>query len=241
MYRYHCENLRKLDQGIKLIQRDLRRYISMEQDESAYIYTRILSHLITCWAEIRVLKLAYERSAFTQDEVQTILSCSSLEHKWITALNIAFCKAYKIGKTGDKDVIIRKLTFTPRSRYIELLDLIQNDLLESIQVRNRVAHGQWCYAFTDDLKEISTDTTAKLRTVNIVNLQLSLKLFRSLSQIIHDLAVSPPTFERDFDVNFRRIEEQTKNLHNRKYQIYKDKMIKKYQRGLARRRQVANS
>jgi len=156
-------------------------------------------------------------------------------------LNIAFCKAYSIEKTNDKDVIIRKLTFTPKSRYIELLNLVQNDLLESIQVRNRVAHGQWCYAFTDDLKEISTDITAKLRTVNIVNLQLSLKLFRSLSQIIHDLAVSPPTFERDFDVNFGRVEEQTKNLHNRKYQIYKNKMIKKYQRGLARRRQVTDS
>ena len=57
-----------------------------------------------------------------------------------------------------------------------------------------------------------------------------------LAFLIHDLAVSPPTFERDFDKNYRLVEENKRNLHKRTYNDYRTKMIAKYQRGLAKRR-----
>ena len=237
MYKQICENLREIQAGIKLVQLDLRQYIAAGKTKNEYIHTKLLSYLITCWVEVRILKLAYEPPAFTQDETIEIISSSTLENMWITALNIAICKASKISKIQDVDTIAHNIAFTARTRYKELIKLIKDDLLESIQVRNRIVHGQWLYAFTDDLMKVSSDITGRLRRENIVILQLRYALFKSLAQIIHDLAVSRPTYERDFDSNYRKIEVQRKNLHHRDVCIYRRKQIEKYQRGLKKRRE----
>jgi len=112
-----------------------------------------------------------------------------------------------------------------------------NELVESNQSRNRIAHGQWQFAFNNDLLGINKDLTAKLRKENIVKLQLRLKMFINLAQIIHDLAVSKTTFTRDFDRNYRIVEEQKQNFHNRNYEDYRKKMIMKRRRGLKRKRE----
>jgi len=109
--------------------------------------------------------------------------------------------------------------------------------VESNQSRNRIAHGQWQFAFNNDLLGINKDLTAKLRKENIVKLQLRLKMFINLAQIIHDLAVSKTTFTRDFDRNYRIVEEQKQNFHNRNYEDYRKKMIMKRRRGLKRKRE----
>lgn len=235
MYKKHCNNLRQLEAAIKLTQRDLRRYISMNIQENEYIYTKIFSYLVTCWAEVCVLKLAYEPNAFTEKEIADILSVSTLENKWITALNVSFCRAYNIKYTNDCDIIESKLPFTHSSRYSALLDLIKNDLVQSIEVRNKIAHGQWLYAFTNDLKNFSQETTKKLRTENIVQIQLRMKLLKSLAKIINDLVVSPKTFIRDFDNHYSNIVQHRNNLHKREYSKYKESMIAKYKRGIDKR------
>lgn len=236
MYKKHCENLRELEDAIKLIQRDLRRYISTEQKKEEYIYTKLLSYLVTCWAEVRILKVAFEPNAYSDKELTEILTVSTLENRWITALNISFCKAYQIRYTNDCDVIESKLPFTNSSRYSALLSLIKNDLVQSIEVRNRIAHGQWLFAFTSDLKNFSQDLTTELRTEDIVKLQLKWSLLKNLAKLIQDLAVSPQTFIRDFDENYKNIEQQKKNLHKREYSKYKQQMIIKYKKGIETRR-----
>lgn len=234
MLHQHHSNLKLIEKAIRLVQRDLRKYISIQDEGGTYVYTKIFSQLISSWSEVRVLKLTNERSVFNADERNDILSARSLRDRWVTAFDIAICKTYKI---QNNIRIINQLPFTPRARYQAIVALIDEDLLETFEVRNRIAHGQWKYAFTNDLRNISTELTGKLHQENIVELQLKYKLFKSLAQIIHDLAVSHPTFERDFDKNFQRIEEQKHNLHNRSYGDYRQKMIDKYQRGIEKRRE----
>ncbi|WP_217587849.1 hypothetical protein [Lentibacillus saliphilus] len=240
MYKQHVQNLASIDGAIKLVQLDLRRYVSTQQENNEYIYTKILSYLVTCWTEVRVLKLAYEPNGFTEVEIAQIISASTLKDKWLKALNISVCKAYQLNFTDDIEEIKNKLDYTPRMRYTELVKLIEKDLMLSIEIRNRIAHGQWVYAFTNTLENISSDLTGELRTENIVKLQLRIKLFISISIIIHDLAVSPPTFEQNFDKNFKKVEQQVKNLHKRSYEDYKDRMIQKYRRGIQKRRNLLN-
>jgi hypothetical protein len=241
LYTKHVQNLASIDSAIKLVQLDLRRYISTQQESNEYLYTKILSYLVTCWTEVRVLKLAYEPNTFTGVEIAQIISASTLKDKWKTALNISVCKAYQLSFTEDVEEIKNKLDYTPRMRYSELLKLIENDLMLSIELRNRIAHGQWKYAFTNNLGSISNDLTKELRTENIVKLQLKIKLFITISEIIHDLAVSPPTFEQNFDKKYKKVEQQVKNLHKRNYNDYKHKMIQKYKRGIQKRRGILNS
>lgn len=156
--------------------------------------------------EVKVLKVIYEYNAFTDSEIGTILN-ATLQDKWVLALNFAICKAYGVPVINESEVIKSRLSFTSRLRYLELLRIIKEIFTKSIEVRNRLAHGQWEYAFTNDLKNISSAITGRLKTERIINLQLNIKLFKSLAELINSLAVSPLTFERDFDLHYSRIEQ----------------------------------
>lgn len=229
MYQNHCSNLREVENGINVIERDLRHSISTGNVNNEITHTRILSHLITCWAEVRVHKLIYEDQAFSNSEIAQIIAHGvTLENKWIKALNISYVKAHNLNLLTP---IETQLFGEDLRRYSEIKKLINNDLLSSIQVRNRIAHGQWKIAFSSSLKSVSNDLTTRISQENIVSLQLKRNLLDGLARLIHDLAVSPPTFIRDFNRNFNFIEENKRNLHKRSYTNYKLKMVQKYQRG----------
>jgi hypothetical protein len=227
-----------LEKAIKTVQRTLRNYISTDERLNVNIHTKILSHLINSWAEVRVLKLVYESGAFDDQEKKDILTCEGVKERWQKALDLAFCKAFNVNQSNIDSSTV---DYTARSRRLALLGIIHADLLESNQLRNRIAHGQWKYAFSEDLLSVNGSLTHRLRKENIVKLQMKLAMFKSLAQIIHDLAVSKLTFERDFDTNYRRIENQKMNFHNRKYEDYKQKMIVKRGKGLIRKRNFYKS
>jgi hypothetical protein len=222
-----------IERAITSVQRTLRGYIRKDETENIYIYTKILSHLINSWAEIRILKIVYEKHAYSNPEKNRILNAGNAKDRWETALRIAFSKAYNI---PEKNIDNIATPFTRRICYNTLLKLINEDLLSSNQLRNRIAHGQWAYAFNEELTAFQDDLTAKLRQENIVQLQLKYKMFMSLAQIIHDLAVSKPAFERDFDRHYRKVEGQKTNFHNRNYSDYRDMMISKRQKYLQHRK-----
>lgn len=226
------------ERAIKSTQRTLRDFISKDEEKNIYVYTKVLSHLVNTWAEVRVLKLVYEQNAFSDSEKTRIIKSDGAKEKWEKTLKIAFSKRYDV---AIKNINSGRVPITARTRYRMLLELIKKDLLESNQLRNRIAHGQWWYAFNSNLLRINGKLTGILRQENIVRLQLRLKMFISLAQIVQDLAVSKSTFERDFDNNFKIIEEQQRNFHNRRYDDYRAKMISKRRRGLERRNQAKSS
>lgn len=235
-YEYHCENLRALEKAITNIELTLRNYLSIRDEVNSKTYTRILSHLVNSWVEVRLLKLVYEPDAFTDEKKLKILSPKlSLEERWKAALNSSFCKAFSI-KDYRKIVTSPNVQFGARKQYEALNERIEKDLLPSYEVRNRVAHGQWIYAFTTDLLNINEDLMRDINTENILVLQFRLALFKSLAQIIHDLAVSKKTFERDFNDNYKKIEAQLANAKNVSIRDYQEKMVLKKQRGLAKKK-----
>ncbi len=233
MYVEHCQNLLEVENGIKRVELDLRHYISVEDSKNEYTYTKILSQLITCWTEVRILKLIYEDRAFTQAEIDLIIPTrparpATLEDKWKNAMKIAISKAYGLNINLD---IESQLYGDILISYRDITKLISEDLVPSIEIRNRIAHGQWKIAFTGSLRSISTDLTAKIFAENIVSLQMKQNILTGLALLIHDLAVSPPTFERDFRTNYNKIKSNKENLHKRSYIDYKRIMVEKYKRG----------
>jgi hypothetical protein len=227
-----------IERAITSVQRTLRDYVRKDETKNIYIYTKILSQLINSWAEIRILKIVYEKHAYTNSEKTRILSAGNEKERWVTALKISFSKAYKI---PEKNIDNIATPFTNRICYVMLLKLINEDLLNSHQLRNRIAHGQWLFAFNEDLTNFQDDLTAKLRQENIVQLQLKYKMFISIGQIINDLAVSRPAFERDFNRHYRKVEGQKINFHKRTFEDYKRMMISKRQKYLQRRQTLTKN
>lgn len=233
-YRQHCENLRILEKAIRTIQRSLRECVSLDERENTLIHTKILSHLVNSWVEVRLMKLVYECGAFSDSEKTKIIKCKELERKWTTALNVAFCRAFNI--SSPRNINMPTVPFTAQNQYRALLGIIKTDLLESSSIRNRIAHGQWKYAFSENMIKINGKLTSKLGKENILMMQFRLAMFKSLSQIIHDLAVSKPTFQRDFDANYKKIEEQRRNAQNTDYNKYIERMVQKKRKGILRKK-----
>lgn len=222
-----------IERAIKIVQRTLRNCISQNEEVNVYVYTKILSHLVNSWIEVRLLKLINESGAYVKSQEKNILECNSLERRWQLALDFAFCKAYKINsiKKTNKELI----PYTARIQRQALLDLVNKDLLDSNELRNRIAHGQWKYAFTSNYLRINGELTKSLKEENILKIQFRLAMFKSLAQIIHDLAVSKPTFERDFNNNYKVIEEQKRNSHDVDYAEYERRMVSKRIKGLEKK------
>jgi hypothetical protein len=186
------------------------------------------------------MKLIYEIGAFAGAEKTRIIACDALEKKWTKALDIAFCKAFNV---SNPKYVSKQTTvpYSAKTQYSALSSIIKTDLLESNSIRNRTAHGQWKYAFTNDMLKINGALTGKLKKENILKVQFRLAMFKSLAQIIHDLAVSKPTFERDFNANYKRIEEQRRNSLTADYNSYKEKMIAKKKRGIVKRKEAPSN
>lgn len=249
MYKRWCENVTVLEDSIKQIQRDLRLFISRQDITNTYSYTKLLSYLIICWSEARIMKLIYEpeytytnstgtftkNKSFTTAEIENIYSTPQLKDKWLKAVQIAITKHHNIPIDSN---FPNSLPFTSRSRYLEIEDLVSNKLLKSIEIRNRIAHGQWKHAFTNDLKNLSQPHTTALRLENIVSLQQDYKIFKILAQLVHDISSSPATFNRDFDKNYKALEQNKLDLLNRDYNAYEAKLIQKYTRGKIRRNEI---
>ena len=210
-----------LENAISAVQISIKESIRKNEKVKVDTFTRLLAHLVSSWIEVRVLKLIYEPNAFSDDQIKEILKTNVLNERWKKALLFSYSKSFKI---TDPATIQDK-------RYEYLADLISQDFLESNQVRNRLAHGQWRFAFNKDLTAINTDLTKIIEEENIMKLQIKMNIFKDIAQIIHDLTVSKPTFERDFNAYFNRVKENKNHHENRNFEKYKEILIRSHKRG----------
>lgn len=214
-----------LESAISVVQLNIKESIRRNEQSQVDAFTRILAQLVNSWIEVRVLKLIYEPNAFTEDQVEEILNIQVLNAKWKKALFYSYSKSFKI---SDPSKI-------QDDRYKYLSDLINSDFLESNIVRNKLAHGQWKYAFNKELTAINDDITKRVNDENVMKLQIKMKIFKDIAQIIHDLTVSKPTFERDFDKYVSRVKNNKNHYENKNFERYKEILINSHKKGKRRR------
>lgn len=76
-----------------------------------------------------------------------------------------------------------------------------------------------------------------LRQENLLTLKFKAAMIESLCACIHDIVVSKPTFERDFDAHLRHIEQLRTDVQRRDYSTWERQLADKYVRGQADLRQ----
>lgn len=233
LYQFHIANLKEIDHAMKSVAISLRNAISKDDSKTSSSYMRLYSLLLGAWAEVRLKKLIYEPNGFSESERKTILKQDTQLKQWQHALEVGFRKQYRIPKARLSE---NSLSHSAFSRYTTLSTMLANDLASVIQLRNKLAHGQWIYPLNNKGDDIAQKQMNALRDENLLSLQFKKSLLTSLAAIIHDLVVSRPTFERDFDHHFQAIINTRRNLLNRDYKKYTNNMRMKYLRGQEKRR-----
>jgi hypothetical protein len=123
-----------------------------------------------------------------------------------------------------------------------LKDALDGNLNAVITMRNKLAHGQWAYPLNESLDDVAQAQMDALRNENLLSLKQKWSLLDAVCAAVHDLAISLPTFERDWDKHFRHVEQIRVNIRQKSYPGWAKQLREKYERGQIAREslQVAN-
>ncbi len=203
LYHYHVCNLRSIEVAIKNTALSARKAIAEQNTHAIASFVRLFSFLIGAWAETRLAKLLFEKNGITVDDRNTILSQPTQLECWHKSVEIAFRRKYGIPVAPLSETTLSHATY---ARYTSLVDILNSHLRAIIEIRNKLAHGQWVYPLNNEGNDVETEKYNNLRQENLLALQFKQKLISYLVYIIHDLIVSLPTFERDFDLHYKQIQ-----------------------------------
>jgi hypothetical protein len=225
IYRYHVENLRKIELTINHISRLARNTIASRDPENSLLsLLRLYSFLIGAWAETRLKKLLNEERGFCDSDRNEILTVATQMDQWKLTIEKAFRNHYGVKKAELNNVSLGE---TAAARFNVLNKIINEDLRILIEIRNKLAHGQWIYPFNSEGTAIEQDKYRLINQENLQSLQFKYALVKHLADTVHDLVVSKATFERDFDAHFKQLNQVKINLERKKYSDYEDMLIKR--------------
>lgn len=131
------------------------------------------------------------------------------------------------------------MPFTAFAQYEALEALITNQIKPVIELRNRLAHGQWFYLLSSDEENVSSELMAAIRKENLMSLQFKRDLLEYTSALINDLMVSAVAFDRDFNKHYKLVENTKLNLKNRLYSEYEQMLRRKLETGKLRHQSAA--
>lgn len=249
-YKAHCENLQTIESAIKMIENNLKERIKRKDFEGILIYTRLLSFLVGCWQEVRLEKIIHEPNAYSESEVNLILSCSSLADSWKKAVRISICKKCNVRYNEDTNLdeeLKKAMPFTIGKMYEQVLEWLDLYIKDVYEIRNKIAHGQWNKAFTNDLSKFSPERTKDLKQENIVAIQIKRKVMLEVTYLLESLCVSnvpkestgsifrrteSTAFEKNFEQCYKHINHLLERRQaDREYDEYVRILVEKYERG----------
>ncbi len=223
LYRYHVANLRELDVALTNTSRLARKAIaSNDPQQSLRTLLRLYSLLIGAWAECRLRKLLHEEFGFSDAERAAIVGKSTQLEQWEETIDLAFRKYHRITKAPLDE---RTLGVAHAARRGALRDVLQNELRIVIEIRNKLAHGQWIYPLNNEGTAVESEKYRLINDENLQSLQFKLALLGHLADAVHDLVVSPHTFERDFEGHFKKLFQVRINLVMKSYEKYKTALM----------------
>jgi len=236
LYSQHVANLRELQVALDNIARLAKACIaSSDPQKSLRTLLRTYSFLIGAWAECRLKKLLNEEFGFSDAERAQIEEKSTQFDQWKEAIDCAFRKHHSLPKARLNE---QTLGVSHAARRSALRNVLDNELKIIIEIRNKLAHGQWIYPFNNAGTKVENDKYQLINKENLLSLRFKLALIGHLADAVHELVVSPATFERDFDTHFRHLNQVRVNLQKKDYAKYESSLIES--RKKARERQKAS-
>lgn len=231
LYRVHVENLRSIGAGLEDVYAAAKTAIARGHEDRVQSHQRLYAFLLGAWSECRLLKLIFEPRVFTDAERADILKGKALD-RWHIVLEAAYRRHYLIPTAPLEPPALNQADYC---RLTALRSVLDADLGVIISLRNRLAHGQWVHVLNSSLSAISSDLMNQLQRDNLLTLKFKASMVESLCACVHDVVVSRPTFERDFDVHFRNIEQLRTNVRTRDYAGWTGLLRKNYSNGQAKR------
>lgn len=228
IYTCHVENLRALQVAQDSVAKLARKAIATDDKATIQSLVRLYAFLLGAWAECRLKKLLFESNGFSGEDRAKIESQKTQLGQWKLAVELAFRKRYNVPNAA---LSASNITFTGFARYKELILILDTDLQLVIEIRNKLAHGQWIHPFNNACTNIEPRKKQLLDKENLQSLIFKVAMITQLAELVHDLVVSTETFDRDFDTHYKILDQARTNLNTRPYSEYASRLVSSYEKG----------
>lgn len=226
LYKAHVQNLRAVDSACTQIFRETKRCLATKQSTAAEALLKTFTLLIGAWSEVRLLKLLHEPNGFSDADRARILGLGTKVDQWKRTLETGFRRRYNVPNAA-----MSTLPRTAFLRYQELVSLVEHELRPVVEIRNKLAHGQWARTLNNEMTDISQDMMALLNTENALSVNFKKTILDIISRLVNDLVVGGVAFDRDFDNHYRLLEQTRTNLRSRAYTRWAESLQLKFERG----------
>lgn len=168
MYDAHKANYLSVSSALTQIERAANDVLRRGDSPAAEAFTMTQMLLVAVKAEARLQRLIYTPDWLSERQRAYVKGASTRLGMWQRIIEAGFRSKY--GKRKRKIPLEDQLDHTAATRYRTLLEVLDQDLREVIEIRNKLAHGQWIYGLTDDGR-VSSELTKRLRTTNTLALR----------------------------------------------------------------------
>lgn len=193
--------------------RSVRKGTKVNELELDNIFAKLLLPLWVSLLEVQLNIILYRHAKFEGLTIDRSFHRKSETEKWVILIETAFRESY--GINPKKELSVTTLGDTAFHRYEKIVTTVKTDIEPYIQLRNRIAHGQWSVAFNEVGQGKNTELTQMAWTLSKRDLML-LKIFiKNLPKLVNDIALSKKAFEQDYDKYMGRINLVKIDIDNR--------------------------
>lgn len=209
-----AENSRSVEQGVVQAERAHKEAIRSNHRPAIDLQARVHMLLVGLMAEARLRRTLFDPAGFNSLERSLIMHDPSQLGRWKAAVTYSFRRHYVIPVHLDVATV---LTSPGREQYLTLIATLDHDLKPIIEDRNKAAHAQWEWLMNSH----ETDVTGRAaRPMNYLQIHRRGLIIHLMDDLVHTLAVSEPTFQRDFDSTYGRLQTLRAGLSGRDYRSW---------------------
>ncbi len=191
--------------------RSLRKETKLSEVPLDNVFSKLVLVLWMSLSEIEFNILLTENEELTKSFLEKIdLSKKTELDKWITLIDYFFKEQYFGNQNRELTQV--DLGDTTFHRYETIKNIVAEDLRPFIELRNRIAHGQWAVAFTSEGIKKNQELTTHIWKLSKKDIMLLKSFVRNLPPLLKLLITSKKTFERDYDKYTNKINKAKKDV-----------------------------
>ncbi len=193
-FRKHTDNLRAVKAGVTQAERTHKDAIRRGDEAATEFAARIHQLTVGLLAEAQLRQIISDPSGFNDKERGMIRTEKGKEQQWKRAVELAIRRHYSVPihlEISDANTATGVST-----QYNSVIHLLENDLSAVIGDRNKLAHAQWKWHLNS--KETSFLSSPTPSPLNYLASRRMGEVITLIGRLVYTLAVSEPTFQRDY-------------------------------------------
>lgn len=180
IYKACCKNQRDIKSQATTIKRMINNAVLYGRKSEIVALTKMYALLYSAFAEVSFLKLIHTPYGLSEDMILEIQKQQNLEEKWKKCIELAYLEI-------NKHSILGRINNEKK----RLENILKEYIIKPSQLRNKIAHGQWCIALNNQSTSINYETTSLIKNIDYVKIDILFQIYDIFEKCIEDLIESP--------------------------------------------------